>query len=429
MDQAVSELEDIDVPGERLGKFERYLKAHPTPDLWEMSAVGGVAGFNAPMKGTDKDELNELAPGDQAKVKVVSNYYPYNKKFVGKVGTVVKSEPRKGQGTAYLLRFPDGEAWFFKNELFEQAGKAKQNYRAFINAANSNQSVTIGGVTMSPEKVRLVLGWYNKIDPQGTNVEKYWSQPKELVRKAMEAISKKLEEGAMKNLWVQINQVRKQVGDDPVKIAQHLKPQYPNLSMDQLSHIILFNFTTGVQKSSSMQETKTSGRVRVYKATWDEKAGHAIMKSVGEMAPQRFEQWVKQNRLQQKDGNTYIGGYNDVYKVYALGMKEGFNKPGARAELVKKKCTRCKGTGSTAMGTFIACPECKGRGYVYKEKPYHSIGGGQDKDQDVGMWETSGETRECPDCKGSGSALGLPCKFCGGTGSVPDLKEQSNATS
>ncbi|MEW6003226.1 MAG: hypothetical protein AB1638_11365 [Nitrospirota bacterium] len=63
------------------------------------------------------------------------------------------------------------------------------------------------------------------------------------------------------------------------------------------------------------------------------------------------------------------------------------------------KCAFCQGTGVYPYGVRITCYVCGGRGMVTVKE---------------------GETKECPDCKGTGRAPenNLPCLICDGKGVI-----------
>jgi molecular chaperone DnaJ len=63
-------------------------------------------------------------------------------------------------------------------------------------------------------------------------------------------------------------------------------------------------------------------------------------------------------------------------------------------------CSDCSGSGAAAGSTPVTCATCGGRGQVYYQQGFFSVG------------------RTCPHCHGQGTMIEKPCATCGGSGQV-----------
>ena len=63
-------------------------------------------------------------------------------------------------------------------------------------------------------------------------------------------------------------------------------------------------------------------------------------------------------------------------------------------------CGECSGSGASPGSTPKACPTCQGRGQVYYQQGFFSVG------------------RTCSSCRGEGQVVDRPCRACNGAGSL-----------
>jgi len=73
----------------------------------------------------------------------------------------------------------------------------------------------------------------------------------------------------------------------------------------------------------------------------------------------------------------------------------------------RESCSDCEGSGAAAGSAPKTCSTCRGRGQVYYQQGFFSVG------------------RTCSACRGAGSVIENPCQTCRGDGSVRNDREIS----